>query len=351
MPSRQDTQEDRCQPESIPRWSFPFWELVPGMLFQSQDTPLKYSRTINKNIAKSKKSDEIHAHPTRRPGGSLLARINPQVIVSTLYISPRHAAPISRHTNEMMYFNSVSWDLNNIPGTNVQTGNDHLGIDSGLQRSSWASSRLGMDFFRFLWFSSVFQWFWCISMVSLEIGAACRGLMYKLEAITWGLILAGRDPPGRLLGWAWISSDFFDLAMFFNGSDVFQWCVLRLNNILGTNVQTGSDHLGIDSGLQRSSWASSRLGVDFIRFLWFCYVFHLFLRISMVCLEIWTTSLGLMYKLEAITWGLILACRDPPGRLLGWAWISSDFFDLATIVNGSCVYQWCLLRLEQHAGD
>ena len=48
MPSREHAQEDLCQLESIPRWSLPIWELLPGMLFQSQDTPLKYTRTIDK---------------------------------------------------------------------------------------------------------------------------------------------------------------------------------------------------------------------------------------------------------------------------------------------------------------
>ena len=47
------------------------------------------------------KSEEIHAQPTRQPEGSLQARMNPQVIVSTLGISPLHAAPISRHTIEI----------------------------------------------------------------------------------------------------------------------------------------------------------------------------------------------------------------------------------------------------------
>ena len=57
-----------------------------------------------------------------------------------------------------------------------------------------------------------------------------------------------------------------------------------------------------------------------------------------------------MYKLEAITWALILAGKDSPGRLLGWAWISSEFFDFGWFLNGSGVFQWCVLRLEQHAG-
>ena len=147
MPSRQNAQEDFCKPESIPRWSLPVSTLFPGMLFQSQDTPLKYTRTIDKpsknktnsrnpcpaektprrisasqnqspgdrfqfvhsstgccsnlkthhwntpeplkNLAKLKKSYEIHAQLRRRPGGSLPARINPQVIASSLYISHR----------------------------------------------------------------------------------------------------------------------------------------------------------------------------------------------------------------------------------------------------------------------
>ena len=118
-------------------------------------------------------------------------------------------------------------------------------------------------------------------MVCLEIGAACRGLMYKLEAITWGLILACTDSHWCLVCWAWISSDFFDFAFF-----SWFWCI------------------------------------------------------SMVCLEIGTTCRGLMYKLEAMTWGLILACRDHPWRFLGWAWISSDVFDFAWFSNGSGVFQW-----------
>ena len=47
------------------------------------------------------KSEEIHAQPARHPGGSLPARINPQVIVSTLGISPLHVVQISRHTIEI----------------------------------------------------------------------------------------------------------------------------------------------------------------------------------------------------------------------------------------------------------
>ena len=70
-------------------------------------------------------------------------------------------------------------------------------------------------------------------MVCLEIGAACRGLIPKVETITWGFILAGRDPPGCLVGWAWISSDFLDFARFLNGSGVFQWCVLRFEQHAG----------------------------------------------------------------------------------------------------------------------
>jgi hypothetical protein len=47
------------------------------------------------------KSEEIHAQQTRHPGGSLPASINPQVVVSTLGISPRHVVPISKHTIEI----------------------------------------------------------------------------------------------------------------------------------------------------------------------------------------------------------------------------------------------------------
>ena len=61
-------------------------------------------------------------------------------------------------------------------------------------------------------------------MVCLEIGTTCRGLIPKVETITWGLIPAGRDPSGCLICWAWMSSDFFDFAWFFNGAGVFQWC-------------------------------------------------------------------------------------------------------------------------------
>ena len=47
------------------------------------------------------KSEEIHAQPTKHPGGMLPARMNAQVIVSTLGISPRHVIPISEHTIEI----------------------------------------------------------------------------------------------------------------------------------------------------------------------------------------------------------------------------------------------------------
>jgi hypothetical protein len=71
----------------------------------------------------------------------------------------------------------------------------------------------------------------------------------------------------------------------------------------------------------------------------------------MVCLENCTTCRGLIPKVETITWGLILAGSIPPGCLVGWAWISSDFIDFARFLNGSGVFQWCALRLEQHAWD
>ena len=58
-----------------------------------------------------------------------------------------------------------------------------------------------------------------------------------------------------------------------------------------------------------------------------------------------------MFRLEAITWGLIPAGRDPPGCLVCWAWISSEFFDVAWNFNGPGVVQWCVLILEQHPGD
>ena len=128
----------------------------------------------------------------------------------------------------LVYFNGVSSDWYNMPGTNSQSGNDHLGIDSCLQHSSWVFCLLGMDFLRFLWFCMVFQWFWCISRVCLEIGTTCRGLIPKVETITWGLIPAGRGHPGCPFWCAWSSSDFFDFDLFFNGSCVFQWCALRL---------------------------------------------------------------------------------------------------------------------------
>jgi hypothetical protein len=54
---------------------------------------------------------------------------------------------------------------------------------------------------------------------------------------------------------------------------------------------------------------------------------------------------------ETVTWGLIQAGSIPHGCLVCLAWISSDFFDFARFFNGSGVFQWCVLRFEQHAGD
>ena len=108
MPSRQDAQENLCKPESIPRWSHPVCILVSGILFQSQDTPLKYTRTIDK----PSKIKEIWRNPRpaeKRPGGSLQARTNPQVIASSLYISPLHVVPISRHTIEIHRNHWKTW--------------------------------------------------------------------------------------------------------------------------------------------------------------------------------------------------------------------------------------------------
>ena len=101
MPGREDAQEDLCQPESIPRWSFRLCTLVPGMLFQSQDTPLKYTRTIETHCKikyiwwnpcpAEKTPRRISASWNQSPGDRFFI----------LGITLRHVVPISRHTIEI----------------------------------------------------------------------------------------------------------------------------------------------------------------------------------------------------------------------------------------------------------
>ena len=133
------------------------------------------------------------------------------------------------------------------------------------------------------------------------------------------------------------------LLGFFNGSGVCQWCVLRLEQHAGTNVQTGSDHLGIDSGLQRSSCAFSRLGMDFFRFLWFCLVFQWFWCISMVWF-FWCFSMVLVYfdgfELIYISWLATLLWTS--------RWIQRWFLHINCVLIISAIGWWAILLQNRY---